>query len=226
MVCVVVIAGAPALTVAEAAPVTVPNTVSQGSVIHRTGSRESCTVGYVNRRSSTVVTAGHCGENGSQWELRDLSGTTPLGTLRSAYGPGDIEGDIAVIGVADPTLLGVNLPYAQRIAEHVLVGERICVSGRRGATPVPASCDKVTAITGDVVFAGPGLRIAPGDSGAPAWTDAGFVGVVSGPRLEPATGEVKAVRIARVTAAHLQHVPAGNMQKPSLSSGSSLSSRR
>lgn len=199
--------------------------VTQGAVIHRVGSSEWCKVGYVDRASATLITAGHCGEDGSRWELRGPNGKIELGSLQSAHSPGDITDDVGVIAVSRSALLGGNLPQARQIAGSVHVGERVCVSTQRNTSGAPASCDTITAIVGDVVFAGPGLLIARGDSGAPAWTDSGLIGVISGPRLDPVSGRVVAVRIARVTPEHLKSRASEEPQQQfGLSSSSSLSS--
>lgn len=216
LVSVALATGFPAMA-ANAAP------VNQGDAIFRVGSKTGCTVGYVDAVNDRLFTAGHCGPNGSQWERRQDTAFR-VGEMRTNYAPGSLVGDFAFIEVADSATLGKNFPHAEKPVESLTLGDEICVYSRKLSV---SSCDRVTAVDGDTVFAGHGLRVVSGDSGGPAWNDNGFIGVISGSRIDPASQEVINVRITRVDPRGVgptKRVHQGDGDRKSLSSLSSMSS--
>lgn len=163
----------------------VPTTLHQGDRVSVEGSGY-CTIGYVDAKSRTAITAKHCAEkllipNAPlvKRNLHVISRTAP--TLID-------DRDIAIIHLSDNVRIGGN-PYtgdtlltASEVAHIIDTRDvQVCNYGKRSNT---VTCQDVARLTGNTLF-GRGATNIPGDSGGPVWlkddtgASLGFIGVVS-----------------------------------------------
>lgn len=168
--------------------------VNQGDALFRVGSQTVCTAGYIDSDNKRIFTAGHCGPDGSHWEYRGTA-KFQAGEMRNVYLPGSNAGDWGFVEVVDRSILGRNLTVAHQPAKSISVGDEICAYSRKLAV---VSCAQVKFIEGSTILTDGGIRITTGDSGGPAWSRDGFVGVISGLRIDPDSKQVVNVRITKV----------------------------
>lgn len=133
------------------------------------GNDTTCTAGYVDKRAGVILTAGHCGDDGDM--VKDSRGRV-IGQIQRHDG-----NDVARVAV-DGQLIGVNR-VSGRGFDHAksVKGDRVCM---RGAVSVMKRCGVVSRERGSTVRVDRSMVGVHGDSGAPVWSERGFVGIYTG----------------------------------------------
>lgn len=146
-----------------------PGTFIPGGKI--TTGTTACTTGYIVNVAGTkkVLTAGHCGETGTQFGYRTQDGTNHLYATISSNRRLDNSGDWALLDIAPNANITTELPIAaskgpMMASSEAATADAICVLGQVSGL----SCGDYqhTTATGRIVFE---ANSTHGDSGAPVF---------------------------------------------------------